>query len=384
MQVAKRIVFKITDPDADLDATMQAYSKGMNFTSRVVFRNKAPMSAEQLHQEVYGYLKGLGLRAQQCRSIIDRVAGKYQALKERKSGKKRWPYLKFTPSTMMMTYKKEFRIDKDTIKITSLTSGRKRYNIGIYSYARRYFDGTWQYIASQIRRHKDNSYYFQLELTKDVPNTKITHTSSCMGIDVGFNNYAVASTSDNKCRFFAAGIVKDMRNKYWSLRKRLELKGTSSAKRMIEHLAGKEKRLMQHINHKISKEIISFALENNVRVIALEDLYGIASIPFDHQMEFNSEDWFHRKLQIYIQYKAAEVGIHTIYVDPCNTSQTCSSCGYISRDNRDRLKFKCISCGYENNADLNAAMNIWAKVRDRRQDLLSLGRGQPPRRVCNV
>ena len=42
-----------------------------------------------------------------------------------------------------------------------------------------------------------------------------------------------------------------------------------SAKRMIKHLAGKEKRLMKDVNHYVSKAIIRFAVENGVSVIGL-------------------------------------------------------------------------------------------------------------------
>jgi len=41
------------------------------------------------------------------------------------------------------------------------------------------------------------------------------------------------------------------------------------------------------------------------------------------------------------------------------TSQRCSCCGYIDRDNRlTQENFECLECGYQNNADLNAALNI--------------------------
>jgi len=45
------------------------------------------------------------------------------------------------------------------------------------------------------------------------------------------------------------------------------------------------------------------------------------------------------------------------------TSQQCSKCGYIHKDNRKtQEKFKCIHCGYENNADLNASINIKNRI----------------------
>ena len=59
------------------------------------------------------------------------------------------------------------------------------------------------------------------------------------------------------------------------MRSRLQSKGTLSAKRMIEHLASKEKHLMTDVNHCISKTIVKFAIENGVSVIGLEDLIRI-------------------------------------------------------------------------------------------------------------
>ena len=45
------------------------------------------------------------------------------------------------------------------------------------------------------------------------------------------------------------------------------------------------------------------------------------------------------------------------------TSQQCSCCGYIHKDNRKtQEKFKCIHCGYEENADLNASINIKNRI----------------------
>lgn len=45
------------------------------------------------------------------------------------------------------------------------------------------------------------------------------------------------------------------------------------------------------------------------------------------------------------------------------TSKQCSHCGCIDDGNRlNQEKFKCVECGYENNADINAAINIEKRV----------------------
>ena len=52
---------------------------------------------------------------------------------------------------------------------------------------------------------------------------------------------------------------------------------------------------------------------------------------------------------------------NTIKVDPRYTSQTCTSCGLIDKNNRKtQSKFECLGCGYKLNADINASRNIMA------------------------
>ena len=65
------------------------------------------------------------------------------------------------------------------------------------------------------------------------------------------------------------------------------------------------------------------------------------------------------KLAGMLEYKLASKGRKLVKVAPQNTSLTCSKCGYVSKQNRKtQAHFKCVQCGYETNADLNAAVNI--------------------------
>ena len=60
-------------------------------------------------------------------------------------------------------------------------------------------------------------------------------------------------------------------------------------------------------------------------------------------------------------YKQQWRGGLLVKVDPKYTSQTCSSCGHIAKENRPtQAKFECVSCGYVANADINASRNILA------------------------
>jgi transposase len=60
---------------------------------------------------------------------------------------------------------------------------------------------------------------------------------------------------------------------------------------------------------------------------------------------------------------ARKYDIATSYVHREYTSQTCSVCGCVDKENREsQEEFKCVECGYECNADVNASANIRDRV----------------------
>jgi len=60
----------------------------------------------------------------------------------------------------------------------------------------------------------------------------------------------------------------------------------------------------------------------------------------------------------WLQNITEEKGIKLVKVSPAYSSQQCSQCGAIDEKNRLGEKFSCIACGYENDADVNASLNI--------------------------
>ena len=195
-----------------------------------------------------------------------------------------------------------------------------------------------------------------------------------MGVDVGINHLAVATTTDKKNKFFRGGGIKNVRNVYEKQRERLQKKGTRSAKRMLKHLSGREKRLMRDINHVVSKEVVAFAKENEVGIIGMEDLNKIRErTKVRRKQRYRHNSWAFRQLQTFIEYKAKEAGMNVVYVGPKHTSQTCPRCKHISRNNRKGREFRCEVCGYELNADLVGARNIEERTRAFRHDLEAQG-----------
>jgi predicted transposase len=259
MESTRTIQLKIVDPDFDLVETIKKYAQGMNYVSEIVFDNGKIIPARKLQPLVYSYLREeLGLKSQVSCNIPRQVAGSYKTIVElAKQGLSYWQKILYSPTSMILSYKRDYTITENSVSITTFSSGRKTYQLVNYPYAMQFFKSPWKFGASKVVKHDDGSYYFHLTVSQEIPDKRIEDASTFMGIDVGMNYLAVASTTDKKCKFFAGGEIKNQRNIYKNMRARLQSKGTSSAKRVMKQLAGKEKRLMKDVNHCISKAIVS-------------------------------------------------------------------------------------------------------------------------------
>lgn len=67
------------------------------------------------------------------------------------------------------------------------------------------------------------------------------------------------------------------------------------------------------------------------------------------------------ELKLKIQSVADKFGCIVVEVNPKHTSQQCSACGHIDKQNRKREKFACVECGHIADADNQAAINIAKK-----------------------
>lgn len=80
-----------------------------------------------------------------------------------------------------------------------------------------------------------------------------------------------------------------------------------------------------------------------------------------------AQSW--HRFELKLRSKAEEVGGTLLKVKPHYTSQTCSCCGKKHANNRHKLKFQCVYCGYSDHADLNAAKNIHSRYLLKKQEL---------------
>jgi IS605 OrfB family transposase len=180
-----------------------------------------------------------------------------------------------------------------------------------------------------------------------------------IGVDLGLNRPAVTSHR----HFLGERRWKEQERRMFRLRRKLQAKGTKSAKRHLKKLSGKLLRQRKDHDHVLSKRIIQRTPAGST--IVFENLTNIrtrAKMKRKTETQRRLHSWSFAQLYAFTAYKAQECGSVVVKVDPRHTSQTCSRCGYQARNNRrSQSLFLCRKCGYCCNADYNASKNIREK-----------------------
>ena len=206
---------------------------------------------------------------------------------------------------------------------------------------------------------------YTLHIVVSIPEPTVPPTTTIVGVDLGLNRPAVTSAR----QFLGEKRWKEQDRRTFRLKRKLQAKGTRSAKRHLKKLSGKQFRQRRDHDHILSKRIVQYTPPG--ATIVLENLKNIRdtskmgrgkkeSKKRDHKRRLHS--WSFAQLYSFVEYKAQACGIRVVKIDPRHTSQTCSKCGYQARTNRrSQSVFHCRSCGYQLNADLNASLNIREK-----------------------
>lgn len=271
--------------------------------------------------------------------------------------------------------------DKKTVGVVKPTILRFRLNLGhkknrdeLLSTILKIFHGEYSIGGSkiQIEKHdKDKHDKIMLNLSIKIPISDAELKEDVVvGVDLGMAVPAVCAVNNDMYDKKYIGNCNDflrVRNSLQSQRKRAQksvklARGGSGRKRKLkalEQYSEKEKRFVDSYCHKVSKEVVDYALKHNAKYINIEDLSGF------NTDNFVLRNWSFYKLQQYIKYKAEKEGMIVRKVNPAFTSQVCSFCGHWEEGQRvDQKTFVCKNpdCTSHNlkfvNADYNAARNI--------------------------
>jgi putative transposase len=198
-------------------------------------------------------------------------------------------------------------------------------------------------------------WYACLSVSMDVPDAE--PTGRWLGIDRGQNVPLAAATPAGPVIFWKAKQVQQIHRIYARRRKRLQAAGKHRAMKQLEQ---RERRMVTHINHCLSKDAVALA-QRCYAGIRLEDLWGVRQRSRQRQATktdagHNRDYWPFFQLEQFITYKAHLAGVAVEKVPAVYTSKSCHRCGTLGQ--RKKHRFVCPRCYYHAHADANAAQNI--------------------------
>jgi len=298
------------------------------------------------HLTYYSMRHQTQLGSQMVCNAIKAVCDAYKALRKRKRN--------FITSTIKFKIAKSVHFDKltyslkdDVLSLYTL-DGRIRIKIRTGQFQQGYLSSGAPKEGELICRNERWYFNLVLDCPKPIPSKK----KEMLAVDLGENNVAAMSSG----KIFKGGSIRHERDKFLSLRRRLQSNGSRSAKQLLKKISGKESRRIKHINHKVSKEIVKEAVSVDAGTIVLEDLTNIRErIKARKRERIRLHRWSFAQLQVFVQYKAEAHGLRVIYVNPAYSSQLCSLCGNLG--SRIKHRFTCF-CRSRQHSDLNASRNL--------------------------
>ena len=170
-------------------------------------------------------------------------------------------------------------------------------------------------------QHRDGDWYLHASMRKVEEDTALdTEHRTVLGVDLGVNNIAVASTG----RFWSADEFTHWNREYEKRRGSLGQCGSRAAHENTERVGMKASGRFSIYLHTVANEPISEAIENDCSHIVFEELTHIRE---NTPKATWQHIWAFRRLYEYVEYKPSEKGVEVAQVDPRSTSKRCSTCG---------------------------------------------------------
>ncbi len=408
----------ITTPEqfSALRQTQLAYRDALNAVSVYAFEHGKMSNAQRLQKGMYNELRmRYKLPSQMACNVPRQVGATYKGLwtklrqnlehRRTKRTKKRFKGLdqapRYVSPTVTYNYQQDysFKIEQQ-VSIRTLQGRIVLPYQGYTAHVALIQRGATIGAAKLWYDKPHKQFYLLVSLEVEVADPKPTVQHQAVGVDVGQRYLATVATLEGKSQFFSGKAVRAKADHYARLRKRLQRKGTRSAKQRMIALSGRERRFKLNTNHVIAKTIVN-SYPN--MLIGLEDLTGIRDrtkrrkrrrkgkqvLPLtakQRRANRHASKWAFAELHHFITYKAVlSKTSFAVKVDADYTSKACPLCGHIDKRNRPNngLTFECQNkaCGYRVrtgrvyrlHADLVGARNIAMRTFLIRQDWVRTG-----------
>jgi IS605 OrfB family transposase len=360
MQRTIRLQLKPNDQEAlALSQTIERYTWSFNAVCRYGWEQNLSNGVELHKATYYEHRLETGLPSQLVCAARVKAAEALKSAKalKRKGNTVNCPLSKRCP---IRYDARSYTVWFNRKEVTILAiGGRIKLSFEITEYYRQYL--SWKNTSADLMRDRKGRWWLHIVMETDTPKFEPTTQASAVslsrtvvGVDLGIATPAVDSNGNK----YGSDHWKQVEDRTFELRRRLQSKGTKSAKRHLKKLSGRQKRFRKDCDHVLSKRLVQ-SVESGATLVFedLTNIRGRAKMRKAQRRRLHA--WSFAQFQAFVTYKAEAKGVQVGYVDPRYTSQKCSQCGHIERGNRPtQAEFRCKKCGFECHADYNASMNI--------------------------
>ncbi len=360
LEISKKVVCGIDPASEDIEklrSTIIAFEDACNYLSLICFQKRI-LDYRTLHKLAYKNIRAtFKLPASLAVRAINRVISSYKEQPHK--------HHIFRERSLPLD-RRIFSLKRNEHFIASLTTtkGRAKVKLALGERQKNVLSNPVSGARLVLRRRRLYIHIYVICYVNQ------RGTEEPVGVDLGTRKLMMASNGF----MINGGQIRARRNHFQILKVSLRSKGTSSAKKRLKQLSGREKRWQRTFLHQSSRALIESLNEGDYPV--LERLYGTKMKPKGNRSGRsgrNRQDCGSStiaNLQRMISYKCEEMGIPVVLVRPDYTSQRCPRCGTIDKYNRkSQALFRCVSCGYQDNADFVASINLrelalggWAAV----------------------
>ena len=314
------------------------YQRLANIVSQWVFDHDFPLSWLKINNHLYKkFRQESALNSQMVQSVFRTVVARYKTVQEQmkqhayryKATDNKWIQI---PRDLTWLEKPIYfrRPQADLVRQSNYSFVNGMTQISITTLGKRTklaftnkgfedcFQGDWKLGTGKLV-HNQGKWFLHIGITKNVADFDKENSPQIVGIDRGLRFLATAHDHLGKTTFFDGQKILLRRKKFLENRRRLQSKGSKSAKKKLKQLAQRENRWMADVNHRLTKTLV--ALYGSHTVFVLEDLTNVT---------FNTEDlpkslrnshrsWAFFQLEVFLTYKAQAVQSTVVKVSPAYT-----------------------------------------------------------------
>lgn len=204
-----------------------------------------------------------------------------------------------------------------------------------------------------------NCYFICVVAEVESENIYPTNESQVVGMDMGITYFLVDSDGcfvENPRTFKKYEAQLRVENRSLARKK----KGSKSRQKQKERLSKLHLKIVNVRKDFLHKTSTKYIKENSLIVAEKLNVKGmVKNMAKGGNLSKHISDASWGYFFSMLEYKAMLYEKTFVQIDPKYTSQKCSSCGHVAKENRlAQSKFECVSCGHQQNADFNAAQNI--------------------------